>query len=124
MSDHAPLSSGGQVAMVEKTVPGGATAKVEHVSQCAGTSLSTTVVSVGTGTPSGAAIAASKSRVYAQVSPLNGDIYLAGAQADLADATKRRTITASRSWETWSYAGDIFIKAVAGTVNVELEHVT
>lgn len=113
--------SGGTAAMDEKSFQG-VTKKFQRVTLAAGDTLAVSTISQGT--TAAVVLPAAEGRVYAQVSPLDGDIYIGKATGDLASDTTRRKVRAGTSWETTTYVGDIAIKAAAGTVVVELEQVS
>lgn len=125
MANDNPITagdaSGGTLAMDEKSF-GGSAKKFQRVTLASGENLAATSSSVTT-TPA-VLLAAAEGRVFAQVTPLNGDIYLAGSTGALATASTRRTVSAGDSWDTEHYVGDIAVCAVTGTVTVETEQVT
>lgn len=112
--------TGGVLALMEKAF-NAVTKKFQRVTLMAGDTL--VVSTILQGTTGAVAFAASASRVYAQMYPVDGDIYVAKDVAGLANDATRRKVRAGQPWDTYTYAGDVAIKAVTGTVTVELEEV-
>jgi len=125
MADDTQLTqgdgSGGLLALDEKSF-NGTTKKFQRITLAAGDTLAVSTISQSA---TGAIVlAAAPARVYAQVAPVDGDIYIAQTTGALAADATRRKVRAGQVWETEHYTGDIAIRAVTGTVTVELEQVT
>lgn len=113
--------SGGTAAMDEKPFLS-VTKKFQRVTLAAGDTLAVSTISQST--TGVVVIPAAEGRVYAQVYPVDGDIYLAASTSGLGTDATRRKVRAGVPWDTHEYVGDIAIKAVTGFVTVELEQVT
>lgn len=123
MADNVAITagSGTTIQTDEKTI-NSVSGHVQRVTVAAGETLSVSIISQ---TTTGAnALAANNSRIYAQISAIDGDIYLASSTGNLASDTTRRKVRAGQSWETTTYLGVIAIKGVSGTVTVEIEEVS
>lgn len=125
MSDQIALSTGGSAAAREKTI-GGATAKVQRITQAAADYGTVQTITQDATTPT--VIAKTNDRVFLQITPRGGDLYLALADAtntnaatNVATAARWRLVKLGESWETNTYLGDVAILSVSGSQSVEIE---
>lgn len=123
MADNVPITAGaGTTVHTDEKTLGGNSGHVQRMTVAAGESLAVSIISQ---TTTGAdALAANNSRLYAQIFPVDGDIYIGSSTGNLASDTTRRKVRAGIPWETTHYLGTISIKAVTGTVTVEVEEVS
>lgn len=122
MASGIPLSSGGTAAAREKSVGGTASLKVQAVTLAAGDTWAPKTVAQDTTAAN--ALAANPDRVYAALLPRDGDIYVAASVANLASDATRRKVKSGEEWSTQHYLGVVAMKAVTGTVSVEVEEVS
>lgn len=123
MADNVDITPGsGKTVHTDEKTLNSVSGHVQRITVAAGESLAVSIISQ---TTTGAdALAANNSRLYAQILPTDGDIYIGKATGDLASDTTRRKVRAGVPWETTHYLGVISIKAVTGTVIVEVEEIS
>lgn len=122
MADNIDITPGsGKTVHTDEKTLNSVSAHIQRMTVAAGESLAPSIISQ---TTTGAdALAANNSRLYAQILPVDGDIYIASSIANLGADTTRRKVRAGIPWETQHYLGVISIKAVTGTVIVEVEEI-
>jgi negative regulator of sigma E activity len=123
MADNIDITPGsGKTVHTDEKTLNSVSAHIQRMTVAAGETLSVSIISQST---TGAdALAANNSRLYAQILPIDGDIYIGSATGNLASDTTRRKVRAGIPWETQHYLGVISIKAVTGTVTVEVEEIS
>ena len=114
--------TGGVLALLEKTFFG-STKKFQRVILTSGDTLNVATLS-GIDTTGTVVSAGGGNRIYVQVRPLDGDVYIADSVAHLANAGTRRKVQVGEAWEHVYYAGDVAVRAVSGTVSIETEQVS
>jgi hypothetical protein len=123
MADNVAITAGsGTTVHTDEKTLASVSAHVQRVTVAAGETLTVSIISQD-GTAADA-LAANNSRLYAQILPVDGDIYLGKATGDLSSDTTRRKVRAGIPWETTHYLGKISIKSVTGTVTVEVEEIS
>lgn len=123
MADNVAITAGsGTTIHTDEKTLASVSGHVQRMTVAAGETLTVKIISQTTTAAN--ALAANDSRIYAQVTAIDGDIYIGSATGNLVSDTTRRKVRAGMSWETTHYLGAIAIAAVTGTVTVEVEEVS